>query len=603
MPIAKLPTAALTLIAATFAQAQDIPVQRASERGSVDRVTVYPSGAAVTRTVHRDLTQGLWELRVTGLPPDVDPSRIQAKVREADVPTEGAPALLGVEYEETPGVAFAGSAEGIELATKLADARTRLGHAAQDAKLLEHRIERVEQVAVRIAANATAEGGTAKGDAAKALAQLAWVNDQRMAILADQRALAERTEALKLEIAALESTIAQRGQADRTERAALVRIAVPRGGPVDLDVTYMVGEAGWAPAYAVRAAGDRSGLSIEYDALVQQRSGEPWDNVRVSLSTADPESTARPAEVEPVWVDVAQPPSTRGMYGGGGGGEGGTRGKSKDRSRSDPGRPGKPSGPGGGTGSPDQVGGLFGNAGDDHDRDGQAIERFASDASLLEAGIAATFELPRRINVPSDAARVQRTRIATIEPSVRFVHVAQPLVDPGVYLRGDLVNASSYQLLPGTAQVFMGGDLIGDTAMPAVAPKSAFKVFFGPDRAVRATREVLSKVTGTAGLFGGSTAVTWKYRVTVDNGTGRDLTVELVDRRPMSRDAKIEVKVADLSAPLSTAADYADGPQKSGILRWDLTVPSAARGNAALPVTWTVQATHAKDVQTTPLPD
>jgi hypothetical protein len=444
-------------------------------------------------------------------------------------------------------------------------------------------------VAVRIAANATAEGGTAKGDAAKALAQLAWVNDQRMAILADQRALAERTEALKLEIAALESTIAQRGQADRTERAALVRIAVPRGGPVDLDVTYMVGEAGWAPAYAVRAAGDRSGLSIEYDALLQQRSGEPWDNVRVSLSTADPESTAQPAEVEPMWVDVAPPPNTRGMYGGvgGGGGEGGSRGKSKDRSRSDPGRPGKPSGPGGGTGSPDQAGGLFGNAGDDLDRDGQAIERFASDASLLEAGIAATFELPRRINVPSDAARVQRTRIATIEPSVRFVHVAQPLVDPGVYLRGDLVNASSYQLLPGTAQVFMGGDLIGDTAMPAVAPKSAFKVFFGPDRAVRATREVLSKVTGTAGLFGGSTAVTWKYRVTVDNGTGRDLAVELVDR----------------SAPLSTAADYADGPQKSGILRWDLTVPSAARGNAALPVTWTVQATHAKDVQTTPLPD
>ena len=606
MPIAKLPTAALTLVAATLVHAQEIAVQRASEPGSVDRVTVYPSGAAVTRTVHRDLAQGLWELRVTGLPPDVDPSRIQAKVREADVPTEGAPALLGVEYDETPGVAFAGSAEGIELATKLADARTRLGHAVQDAQQLEQRIERVEQVAVRIAANATAEGGTAKGDAAKALAQLGWANDQRTAILADRQALAERTEALKLEIAALESAIVQRGQADRTERAAVVRIAVPRGGPVDLDVTYMVGEAGWAPAYAVRAAGDRSGLSVEYDALVQQRSGEPWDNVRVSLSTADPENAAQPGEVEPVWVDVARPPETRGMYGGvggGGGGEGGARRKSKDRGRSDPGRPGKPSGPGGGTGGPDESGGAFGNSGVDIDRDGEAIERFASDASLLEAGIAATFELPRRINVPSDAARVQRTRIATIEPSVKFVHVAQPLVDQGVYLRGDLVNTGAYQLLPGTAQVFMGGDLIGDTAMPAVAPKSAFKVFFGPDRAVRATREVLSKITGTAGLFGGSTAVTWRYRVTIDNGTGRDLALELVDRRPMSRNAKIEVKVADPSAPLSTAADYLDGPQKSGILRWDLTVPAAARGNAALPVTWTVRATHAKDVQTTPLPD
>jgi hypothetical protein len=63
------------------------------------------------------------------------------------------------------------------------------------------------------------------------------------------------------------------------------------------------------------------------------------------------------------------------------------------------------------------------------------------------------------------------------------------------------------------------------------------------------------------------------------------------------------VKVADLSAPLSTDAEYVSGPQASGILRWDLTVPAKARGKDALAATWTVQATHPKDVQTTPLPD
>ena len=172
-----------------------------------------------------------------------------------------------------------------------------------------------------------------------------------------------------------------------------------------------------------------------------------------------------------------------------------------------------------------------------------------------------------------------------------------------MFLRGDLSNSSGYQLLPGTAQVFMGGDFIGETAVPSVAPKSDFRVFFGPDRAVRAKREIISRTTGNAGLFGGSVATTWKYRVTIDNGTGRDLSVELLDRRATSRNEKIEVKVADLSAPLSTDAEFAAGPAKSGILRWDLRVPAAARGTAAMPVTWTVQATHAKDIQTTELPD
>lgn len=586
---ARMMLAAL-LAAPCAANAQDLAVQRASEPGTVDRVTVYPQGAAVTRTLHRDLSQGLWELRVTGLPQDIDPTRLQAKVRTGDAPAEGAPRLLGVEYEESQGVAFAGSAEGIELATKLDDAHRRLAHLEQDAAQLAQHAARIDQVAQRAAANATALGGTAKADPAKALEQLAWANAQRTRALEESRALAERTEAAQREIASLEATIAQRGQADRVERAAVVRLAVLRGCPVDLDVTYLVDGAAWSPAYAIRAAGDRSGTVIEYDAVVAQATGEPWENVRISLSTAEPGDATQPAEVEPVWVDEAAVSYGRG------GGAGGRLGK--------PGRdPGGPKPTGG------LVGGGMGGSEDTNDAMAEnyamaeRIREIAADAGVQEAGVAATFELPRRVSVPSDSDRSQRTRIATIEPSVRFVHVAQPIVDDGVYLRGDMANASTYQLLPGTAQVYMGGDLIGDTRMPSVAPKSEFKVFFGPDRAVRARREVLSKVLGTAGLFGGSSAVTWKYRVTVDNGTGRELDVELVDRRPSSRDAKIEVRVADPSAPLSKDPTYVDGPQKSGILRWDLKVPASARGDAAMPVTWSVQATYPKDVQVTPLPD
>ena len=576
--------ASLSIVAALAgaapAHAQEIAVQRASEPGSVDRVTVYPQGAAVTRTVHRDLAQGLWELRVTGLPEDIDPTRLQAKVRTGDAPAEGAPRLLGVEYEESEGIAFAGSPEAVELAKRLDESRRALAYLRQDAARLAQHAARIDQVAVRAAANATALGGTAKADPAKALEQLGWANAERTKALQESRALAERIEAAEREVAALEETIARRGEADRVERAAIVRLAVPRACPVDLDLTYLVDAAAWRPAYAIRAAGDRSGTVIEYDAVIAQSTGEPWDDVRVSLSTAEPGDAARPGEVEPVWVDEA-PPAV------------GYAGGVANGAPSDPGMPGRRRGGTGGL-----VGGGMSKA-----KAADRISELAADAGVVEAGIAATFELPRRTSVPSDSARSQRTRIASIEPTVRFVHVAQPLVDEGVYLRGDMANASTYQLLPGTAQVYMGGDLIGDTRMPSVAPKSEFKVFFGPDRAVRARREVLSKVLGTAGLFGGSSAVTWKHRVTLDNGTGRELDVELLDRRPSSRDAKIEVKVADLSAPLSKDAAYVDGPQKSGILRWDLKVPAAARGDAAMPVTWSVQATYPKDVQVTPLPD
>jgi hypothetical protein len=152
------------------------------------------------------------------------------------------------------------------------------------------------------------------------------------------------------------------------------------------------------------------------------------------------------------------------------------------------------------------------------------------------------------------------------------------------------------------AQVFMGGDFIGDTAMPSVAPKDEFKVFFGPDRALRATRQLVGKTTGSSGFFGGSQSTTWNYRVSIDNSTGRAAQVELFDRSPVSRNEKISVVLSKLSSPLSTNKQYAETLQTQGIMRWDLNVPASSRGDAAMPVTWTVELSRPNSMQTTPLP-
>ncbi|MFM8698674.1 MAG: mucoidy inhibitor MuiA family protein, partial [Phycisphaerales bacterium] len=400
-------------------------------------------------------------MRVTGLPAGVDPAQVQARVRAAAGSSGEAPRLLAVEYEEAPGIDFAGSPEGVELATKLKDAKRRQAEAAQDRAQLEQRAARIDQVGVRAAANATAEGGTATADPARALEQVGWVRSQRAKLLDESRALAERTDAIGREVAALEAAVAQRGRADRTQRTSVVRLAAPSACALELDLTYVVDRAGWAPAYAIRAAADRSGTSVEYDAVLAQHSGEDWTDARITLSTARPDASAAPGDVVPVYVDVA-PPMVAGIAGGYGK-VGSVSGKD-NRMR----RPGKPRGPGGGGGSsgdPDTAGVPADDAGR-----ADALEEMAGGASVAESGIAATFELPRRVSVPSDAARTQRTRIATLEPSVAFVHVAHPLMTEEVFVRGDLVNDSGYQLLPGTAQVFFGGDLVGDAAVPAVGP-------------------------------------------------------------------------------------------------------------------------------------
>ncbi len=564
--------------ARTGAQDAAVPVaQQATEPGAVASVTLYPDRAAVRRTVRLDLKQGLWTVRVPGLPAPIEPSSLQAKVVS---PAAGAdaPRLLGVEYSATPRIEFASSPEGRELAEKVRDLRRRLERLAQERALLEAHDRLVDQVGIRPSAGG-ADGATQAIDTAAAARQLDAVAAERRKVLEALRAQESERERLALELAAAEEQLAARGGADRTDRAALVSLAVPAAAAVELEVSYLVPGAGWQPAYTVRASGDRSSVEVEYDALVMQSTGEDWKDVRLALSTAEPGEASEPSEIEPWYVDVVQPVEKRAMA-----------------MEMAPGAPAPV------TAAAPMAMTDAGPAGNDAAMRAR-LEELSAAASVQESGVAVSFELPRPVTMASDSSRRQRTRIGAFRPEATFTFVAAPILTESVFLRGDLVNSSAFQMIPGKAQVFMGSDFIGDSAMPGVAPAGEFRVFFGPDRALRARREVLSRVTGSGGIFGGSTVTTWKDRITVDNGTGRDVRVELYDRRPASRNEKIECTLRDPQPALSTDARYVERRMPQGILRWDLSVPASARGPQALPVTWTVEVTRPNDLPTTPIPD
>ena len=577
--LAALAGAPSALAQSTVAIDPDVAMQNASDNGTIRAVTLYPGRAAVTRMVQREFKQGLWALRISNLPVEVQAGSLQAKVNPAAGATlKSAPKLLAVEYSQTPRVAFSSSPEGIALAEKVQDLQRKIEFLKQDRALLAQHDKLIDQIGIRATASATADGATQAVDLAAVAKQLEFVHTEKERILGVAREQNERDEMLARELQVAKQQLESLGGADRTERSALVLMAIPESCTVDVELTYLVGNATWEPAYAVRAAGDRTGVTVEYDALVSQRTGEDWKDVKLSLSTAQPTRASSPPAVDPWYVDVvvpAPPASARSLPA-----------ISADyavAAARDP-----------------MIEPMMAKS-DSAVR--KQLEEFSAAATVQETGTAVSFEIPRPVTIPTDASKKQRTRIGAFEPTAKFMYVAAPIVSESVFLRGDMTNSSAFQLLPGNAQVFMGGDFIGDTAMPSVAPKDEFKVFFGPDRALRATREVLSKNTGSSGLFGGSTVTTWSDRITLDNGSGREVNVELYDRRPISLNEKIDVKVSNVAPALSTDKPYVDGRMTQGILRWDLAVPASARGPKATTVSWTVDISRANDVRTTPLPD
>ena len=95
------------------------------------------------------------------------------------------------------------------------------------------------------------------------------------------------------------------------EQRTEVKVFVNATGALDADliIRYQVGTASWTPFYDARlATGTRDQaprLQLVRRASIQQRTGENWDDVQLSLSTARPNAGSAAPDLRPMTVDYA----------------------------------------------------------------------------------------------------------------------------------------------------------------------------------------------------------------------------------------------------------------------------------------------------------
>jgi uncharacterized protein (TIGR02231 family) len=357
-------------------------------------------------------------------------------------------------------------------------------------------------------------------------------------------------------------------------QAAEVVIAVTESTNADVRLSYLVKRAGWEPTYSVRADPIAGTVRVEFDARVVQASGEDWRGVRLALSTAQPSRAAAPPMISPWRVDVLQPVGQPGAVA--------SRMPAVESAAVAV-----------DAAAPDSAG-QIGTAGD-------AIA-LASDARIGGGGPAMTYTISLPFDAASDSEATRRARIAAFDTKARFVYCAQPVAGDGAYLRATLVNGSSFNLLPGKCSAFVGSDFVGSAPFAGAAPNEEISVFFGIDSSVSVRREQLERVNRQSGLFGAGIDSVSSYRVSVMNGTGRTIDLELLDRRPVSGSDRIEIRLEDVGPPLSTADDYLTNFAPIGLLRWDLSVPPTRPGDSGMVVAWRTIVSRPKELDITPLP-
>lgn len=242
----------------------------------ITSATVYSELAHVTRRAQTPLAPGASRVSLRGLPAGLNPGRVRIQtsvglVRAVELDEVRRPLPAQNEGPRTP----------LEvLATLVYRLRGERDALAEEIAILDS-----------LHPDPDAQRGPLRPDGF--MAGLEILLKRRQGTLLALRAKEKEVERAEESLAAERRRVDGSGHTvDRVESdAALwVTIDAEAGGDASIDVTYAIAWATWRPYYQLRL--DRGAQRIELTRLadVWQETGEDWDRVAMSLSTAEPEA-------------------------------------------------------------------------------------------------------------------------------------------------------------------------------------------------------------------------------------------------------------------------------------------------------------------------
>ena len=375
------------------------------------------------------------------------------------------------------------------------------------------------------------------------------INDQRLKIERERRELAKELDRLRRELKGAQSA------RPKQRYVATVEVEVSQAGDLDVELTYMVTGAGWSPLYDLRLRD--SILEVTYLAQVTQNTGEDWNGVALTLSTAQPSLSLTIPEMDAWYIAQRYPvhPAAQPL-----------RAKGAPMLAAAPAPAPMPEA-----------------ARDEF----QAME--VESASVSESGANLSYSLSSRADVPGNNDP-RKVVIASFNLKPNFDYVTAPKIEPVCFRRAKVKNESAYSMLKGSAQLFEGDDYLGATMLEFVAPNQEFELALGADERLRVERELTLRYVDK-NFMGDKRQIRYGYKIEVENLRDKPQTIFVRDHIPVPRDEPIKVK---LEAHEPKASEQSDLNQ----LEWKITL----NANSKQVIKYEFSVEHPRTMDVTGLP-
>ena len=242
---------------------------------TIKEVTVYLSGAQITRTAHIALQSGAHEYLFTGLSPKMDESSIQISGLKSV-------SVLSIAFDIDYLIPSKNHPMGSELESKIKVINNTIAQ-------LKNRISGLEEEEKVIHTNRLISGENLTLDLDQVKRIGTYYRERVTAIKNEVFELNHEINLLHLDLASFQKQMNEINIVPNKEQGVVrLKLDAPIATVIDLQISYTIQDAGWIPNYDIRSQQLNDPLRLTYKAHVYQKSGVDWENVKINLSSGSP---------------------------------------------------------------------------------------------------------------------------------------------------------------------------------------------------------------------------------------------------------------------------------------------------------------------------
>jgi uncharacterized protein (TIGR02231 family) len=356
-------------------------------------------------------------------------------------------------------------------------------------------------------------------------------------------AISEKQEVFSDSISQINSRIAERKKHQTMASAKVVgqlALQVIAKGNADavFDISYFCKNAGWLPAYDLRAKSISNTCKLVYKATIHQSTGIGWNKAKLTLSTSNPAQGNMVPVLNPWFVGLYVPQLSSQLS------------------------------------EVVVVGYGSANREDFDDNNNAPRKKQYEKEKIVESSLVQAYtnlsesqlNVNYEIDLPYDIASDDKAiTVAIKEEAVNasFRHAAMPKLDRDAFLLANITGWQKLNLMPGEANVILDNVYTGKSFIDPNTTLDTLAVSLGRDKRIAISRNAVKEFTKSR-IKGDTRIEEYTYEIVVKNNKTATADIFLEDQLPVSKLKEIDINVTDLGNSQLN--------KETGLITWQISL-------------------------------